>query len=364
MDKYLPLITGKNVAVVANHTSLVNDLHLVDTLNRLGLQSGSAFRIKKVFSPEHGFSGYFDAGAQIDREDQLFSTLEIISLYGKNKKPTPEDLAGIDIVLFDLQDVGVRFFTYISTLHYVMQACAENDIPLIVLDRPNPHTHYIDGPILEKHYQSFIGMHPVPVVYGMTIGEYAHMINGEGWLGDTLSCDLEVIKVNHYTRKSFYTFPIKPSPNLPNMESVILYPSTCFFEGTIMSEGRGTPSPFQVFGHPDYPETDFSFTPVSTPGASIHPKLQNQVCYGLDLTSISIDSLRSTQELKIEYVVDAYKKMGERKDFFTDYFTLLAGTTMLQEMILQGRAIEEIRASWQPGLNAFKITREKYLLYE
>ena len=363
-DSILPNIEGKKIAIIANHASLVGNVHLVDTLLSLNASSKLAYDIEAVFSPEHGFSGLFDAGKVIDDEDYIFDSIKVVSLYGKNKKPKAKDIENLDVILFDLQDVGVRFYTYISTLHYVMQACAENNIDLIILDRPNPHIHYIDGPLLEKPHNSFVGMHEVPTVYGMTIGEYGRMIEGESWIGDSLHCNLKVIPVLNYSRRTRYSFTTKPSPNLPNMRSVLLYPSLCFFEGTKMSIGRGTSYPFQIVGHPEYPIDSFEFKPVSTPGASLYPKLQDKVCYGESFLPIPMDTLWGVNRLRLDILMDTYAKMGKPSDFFTDYFTLLAGTTKLQEQLEQGLTEKEIRESWKPGLESFNRIRSKYLLYE
>ena len=363
LDEYLPFISGKKIGVVANRGSVVGNNHLIDTL--LSIQNDTnSFRIQKIFSPEHGFSGYYDAGKVIEHEGNYLDSIKIVSLYGKNKKPSTNHLTDLDLILFDLQDVGVRFYTYISTLHYVMEACAENDIPIIVLDRPNPHAHYIDGPVLQKKHQSFVGMHQVPVVYGMTIGEYALMINGEKWLKDSVRCDLTVIRNMNYSRDSLINIPIAPSPNLPNMRSVLLYPSLCFFEGTQVSIGRGTPDPFQVIGHPDYPARDFSFTPKSTPGASLYPKLEEETCYGVDLTTLSIDTLFRRNKLDISYLQNMFTALNTGDDFFTNYFELLTGTDSLRVQLLNGVTEKEIRETWQKGLTSFTKTRNKYLLYE
>ena len=276
VPSYLPLIQAKKVAIVANATSVVKGTHLVDTLLTLGVE------VKRVFAPEHGFRGKADAGEHVNDEVDAATGLPIISLYGKNKKPSKEQLTEIQAVVFDIQDVGVRFYTYLSTLHYVMEACAENDIPLIVLDRPNPNGFYIDGPMMESGFESFVGLHPVPLVYGMTIGEYAQMINGEGWLANGASCDLTVVKCQAYDHEILYELPIPPSPNLPNMSSVYLYPSLALFEGTVVSVGRGTDFPFQVVGHPDFEPGPFRFTPAPNEGAK-YPKLEGVKCKGLDL---------------------------------------------------------------------------------
>ena len=363
-DLYLPLLQSKNIGIVANRGSVVGSSHLVDTLLSKAHSETISLNIKKIFSPEHGFSGYYDAGKVIEHEGNYLDSIEIVSLYGKNKKPTNRQLEGLDVIVFDLQDVGVRFYTYISTLHYVMEACAENNIPLIVLDRPNPHAHYVDGPVLQEKHQSFVGMHQVPVVYGMTIGEYAQMINGEGWLNNHIQCDLLVVKNAHYLRNMLIDIPIAPSPNLPDMRSVLLYPSLCFFEGTIMSIGRGTPYPFQVIGHPDFPAKDFWFTPKSTPGASLYPKLEDEMCYGIDLTGFSQDSLFNEHYVNFAYLHSVFNDMEVSEDFFTSYFELLTGTDSLRIQLIKGLSEAEIRKSWQKELEEFSLIRKKYLLYD
>ncbi|MGB0428332.1 MAG: exo-beta-N-acetylmuramidase NamZ family protein [Flavobacteriales bacterium] len=341
-------IKTKRVALVANQSSMVNQNHLVDTLWRVGVD------IKRVFAPEHGFRGTHSAGEKVEHAIDSKTGLELVSLYGENKKPKPEQLKDVDVLVFDIQDVGLRFYTYISTLHYVMEACAEHQIKLIVLDRPNPNAHYIDGPMLKKNYQSFVGMHPVPVVYGMTIGEYAQMINGENWLKDGIQCELEVLMCEHYTHQKIYTLPVKPSPNLPNDQSINLYPSLCFFEGTSVSIGRGTPFPFQVFGHPEW-RSDFSFTPTKNEGAK-YPKHEHTVCYGFDLRSEP-----RLNQLHLTWLIDAYNK--SKAPFFNEFFNTLAGNSDLQEKIKEGKSDHEIRASWKSDLEAFKKTRANYLIY-
>ncbi|MBN1118693.1 MAG: DUF1343 domain-containing protein [Bacteroidales bacterium] len=350
-------IQGKNMAVVANYGSIIENTHIVDTLLKMGMS------VQTIFSPEHGFTGNFEAGADVSDSDDSNLAVPIVSLYGSKQKPEVEDLTGLDIIIFDLQDVGVRFYTYISTLHYVMQACAENNISLIVLDRPNPNARYVDGPVLDKNFTSFIGMHQVPVVYGMTIGEYAQMINGEGWLGDGLKCDLSVILNQNYSHTTPYNLPVKPSPNLPNMRSVYLYPSLCFFEGTIVSIGRGTDFPFQVFGHPDFSRKEFSFMPESKPGASLNPKLKDQICYGVDLREFPLDSLQMQNNLNLNYLRIMFEDLNQGEDFFTSYFDLLAGTDKFRKDILAGKSFESIQKSWSVELESFKIIRAKYLLY-
>ena len=354
LNDYLPLLQGKRIGMVGNQTSIVGETHLVDTLLSLGID------VRKIFTPEHGFRGTADAGAKINSGKDEKTGLPIVSLYGKSKKPTPEMLQGIDLILFDLQDVGVRFYTYISTMSYVMEAAAENNIPIVVLDRPNPNGFYIDGPILKPENQSFVGMHPVPVVYGMTIGEYARMVNGEGWLKNGIRCNLTVIPINLYDRNAIYELPVRPSPNLPNWEAVYLYPTLCFFEGSIVSVGRGTDMPFQVYGHPNM-RGSHTFTPQSTSGAS-KPLLEGQRCRGENLIDYAHDYAYNPQFLHLEWVLDAYRQLSD-KGFFTNYFRLLAGDKQLQRDIESGKTANEIRAAWQNDLEAFKAVRAKYLLY-
>lgn len=358
--EYHPLLVGKTVGMVVNQTSVIGEDHLVDSLLRL------AVNIKMIFAPEHGFRGEADAGEQIKDSKDSKTGIPVVSLYGKKKKPVKEDLEGIDVIVFDIQDVGARFYTYISSLHYVMEACAENGISIIVLDRPNPNAHYIDGPMLEEKYKSFVGMHPVPVVYGMTIGEYAQMINGEGWLNKGLKADLTVIKNRAYTHDTYYNLPIKPSPNLPNIKSIFLYPSLCFFEGTKMSVGRGTNTQFQVMGHPKYTGGDYKFTPIAGPGAK-YPKHENKECNGRDLTKLTKGNLHELGRLDLSYLIDSYANLKSQNiPFFNDnnFFEKLAGTIDLRTQIKAGETEEEIRATWQDGLEEFKKVRGKYLLYE
>jgi uncharacterized protein YbbC (DUF1343 family) len=352
---YIDLLQRKAAGVVMNQTSVIQSVNLADTLLSLGIS------IKAIYSPEHGFKGKYGAGELVGNDS--YAAIPVISLYGKKKKPIPDDLKGVEIMVFDIQDVGVRFYTYISTLHYIMEACAEANIPLIVLDRPNPNGHYIDGPVLNLKYRSFIGMHPVPVVYGMTVGEYAKMINGEKWLASGVQCNLTVIPCTGYTHTSVYEPPVPPSPNLHKTEAVYLFPSTAFFEGTIVSEGRGTDFPFQWIGHPGYPDRSFSFTPRSKPGFSTHPKLKDTLCYGLDLSKISVISLRDKGSVDLQYLIHFYNKIGMGEKYFTSYFELLAGTDRLRRQIISGKSQEEIRFSWQAELNEFKKIRVKYLLY-
>lgn len=357
INLYSKIIGKQNFAVVANQTSLIktaNNTHLVDFLHQKFTK-----QLKKVFAPEHGFRGKADAGEQVINEIDVKTGLPIISLYGKNKKPKKEQLKDLNLIIFDIQDVGVRFYTYISTLHYVMEACAENKIPLLVLDRPNPNAHYIDGPILEKEEKSFVGMHPVPLVYGMTIGEYAKMINGEKWLKNGLKCHLTVIPVKNYTHKSKYNLPIKPSPNLPNSRAVNLYPSLALFEGTNISCGRGTNKQFQVFGSPFLPKRKFpfSFTPKPNFGAK-HPKYEGKVCFGKNLEKAPYQN-----KLNLKWLIEAYQNTKNKSTFFNPFFKKLAGTTQLQKQIEKGLSEKEIIGSWQKGLHKFKNTRSKYLMY-
>jgi uncharacterized protein YbbC (DUF1343 family) len=354
VSEYLPTLKGKNVGIIANQTSMVDSQHLVDLLLEKNIS------IKKVFAPEHGFRGKADAGEVVKDGVDTKTGLPIISLYGRFKKPTKQQLNGLDILIFDIQDVGARFYTYISSLHYVMEACAEAGIPLLILDRPNPNGHYIDGPILEMEHKSFVGMHPVPVAHGMTVGEYAQMINGEGWLTNKVTCNITVIKVKGYTHKTEYSLPVKPSPNLPNDISINLYPSLCFFEGTFVSAGRGTDMQFQIFGAPSlaserYP---FQFKPQANEGAK-YPKFKGEACFGKDLRATP-----KLDKLNLEWLIEAYVANGKKKDFFNDFFTKLAGTKKLQEQIEKGYTYREIRKTWLDGLASYDKMRQSYLLYE
>ena len=355
-ENYLHILEGQAVGVVANQTSLIGETHLVDSLIAMGVN------VKRIFTPEHGFRGAADDGAAITDGKDEKTGIEIASLYGKTKKPTPEMLRDIDVMLFDLQDVGVRFYTYISTLTYVMEACAEQDIRVVVLDCPNPNGFYIDGPVLKAANKSFVGMHPVPVVYGMTIGEYGKMVNGEGWLKNGIHCELTVVGVPGYDRNAIYELPVKPSPNLPNWEAVYLYPSLCFFEGTIVSVGRGTDKPFQIFGHPEL-RGDYTFTPESKEGAS-KPMFEGQRCRGLDLTDYAHDYAINPVQLHLDWLIDAYQQLTEKNYlFFTKYFNNLAGNSILKQQIENRKSAEDIRASWVSDLEAFKAIRAKYLIY-
>ena len=359
IDDYLPLIREKRLGLVVNHTSRIDDTHLVDTLLALGMD------IAAIFAPEHGFRGAADAGAKIEDSRDPQTGIPLLSLYGSRRKPTSADLAGIDLVLFDIQDVGARFYTYISTMHYVMEACAENGVAFLVLDRPNPNGHYVDGPVRQEGYASFVGMHPVPVVHGMTVGEYAQMINGEGWLAGGVKCDLTVVPCLAYDHRTPYVLPVPPSPNLPNQRSIYLYPWLCFFEGTVASIGRGTTRQFQVIGHPDYPAGDFSFVPEPRPGA-MRPKLEGQSCRGYDLSNIPPEDLWARARLDLQYLLTFYANFPDRSAIFLEngWVDKLAGGAQLREMIESGASEEEIRASWQEGLSTFKKIRKTYLLYE
>ncbi|WP_431136523.1 exo-beta-N-acetylmuramidase NamZ family protein [Psychroserpens mesophilus] len=374
LEDYLPLLKGKQVGVVANQTSVIfksdtnTYIHLVDSLLTLGID------LKYVFAPEHGFRGTADAGEHIKDSIDKKTGVSIISIYGDNKKPKLQylketttheediepEIPAIDIMVFDIQDVGARFYTYISTLHYVMEACAEANIPVLILDRPNPNGHYIDGPILEMANKSFVGMHPIPVVHGMTIGEYAQMINGETWLHNKITCNLTVIPVKNYSHHKPYSLPIKPSPNLPNDIAISLYPSLCFFEGTNVSAGRGTSNQFQVYGSPFLNKDNytFQFTPQSNEGAK-YPKHKGELCYGENLKDV-----KPLNQINLNYLIKAYKNSVKKDEFFNSFFIKLAGTKQLQQQIEDGVSEKDIRNSWSKGLSEFKKTRAKYLIYE
>ena len=355
--EYLGLLSGKRVAVVANQTSLVGNRHLVDTLLSAGID------VRVIFAPEHGFRDMADAGAVITSGSDPVTGTEVVSLYSSKKKPSTEDLEDVDVVLFDIQDVGTRFYTYLTTMCYVMEACAENNREYIILDRPNPNGYYTDGPILDTSaFVSFVGIHPIPVVHGMTFGEYAGMVNGEGWLAGGITCNLTVIRCSNYTHETLYELPVIPSPNLPNMNSVYLYPSLCFAEGTVLSCGRGTDSPFQVLGAPDMPDQGFSFIPEPSFGAA-NPKYNGLTCYGIDLRKAMEDNLVPRPEINLKWIIEMYNAWPEKESFFTGYFDTLAGSSLLREQIISGMSAEEIRATWQEGLERFRSVREKYLLY-
>lgn len=355
LELYLENLYNKKVGLIANQSSIISNdgdfVHLVDTLQTLGVS------LVKVFAPEHGFRGIADAGEKIENQIDSKSGLPVYSLYGQNYKPTAESLEGIDVMLFDLQDVGARFYTYLSTLHYVMEACAENEIPLIVLDRPNPNIHLVDGPILDMVYSSFVGMHPVPISYGMTIGEYAQMIDGQHWLNEEIKTDLTIVPVKNYTRTSEYAPPIKPSPNLPNLQSIYLYPSLCLLEPTVISVGRGTSTQFQVFGHPELWIRDYSFTPQPNQGAK-NPKHNGQLCFGKDLS----DYPKPTK-IELQWLLDAYAYFPDKDSFFLNGFNRIAGNDLLQIQIENGYNAEQIRNSWKKDLDEFHKIRGPYLIY-
>jgi uncharacterized protein YbbC (DUF1343 family) len=364
---YLPLLKDKKVGVVTNQTGIITNSNNkevkkneTDDINQsiVDFILSKQITIEKIFAPEHGFRGTADAGEHVIDGKDTKTGLPIISLYGNNKKPKPEQLVGIDIMVFDLQDVGARFYTYISSLHYIMEACAENNIPLIVLDRPNPNGSIVDGPLLEKDYTSFVGMHPIPLLHGMTIGEYAQMINGEKWLANGIQCDLKVLHCIGYKRDMPYSLPVKPSPNLPNDQAINLYASLCLFEGTNVSVGRGTEMQFQIYGSPFLPKSDFSFTPIPNFGAK-EPVYKNQVCYGENLTTIP-----KVDKLELKWLIEAYNSTSDQSKFFNSFFTKLAGTKKLQQQIEKGLSETEIRDSWKKDLTAFKEMRKKYLIYE
>lgn len=355
---YFPLLEEKRIAVAGNHTSMVGEVHLVDTLLAAG------FNVVKVFSPEHGFRGQAAAGELIQNDIDPRSGLPVISLYGSNRKPTPEQLEDVDLIIVDLQDVGMRFYTYISTMSLIMQAAARLDKEVMVLDRPNPHGHYIDGPVLDLDYGSFVGLHPIPVVHGMTMGEYARMVNGEGWLGYKVECKLTVIPVENYSHNDLYQLPVAPSPNLPNMQAVYLYPSLCFFEGTVISVGRGTEMPFQIFGHPRLPPNAFpnTFIPQSVTAAP-NPPLLGETCYGRELRTLPMEDLQAERRINLSYLLEAFRNYPEKDKFFNNYFDRLAGNNLLRNQVLAGQTEAQIRETWRPGLEEFRKTRAKYLLY-
>ena len=356
MGEYLPLLEGKRVGIVINHTGMVGQRHLVDTLLSKGVD------IALVWAPEHGFRGNMGAGEHIGDEVDAATGIRIASLHGSSKKPKAEDVKQCGIVVFDIQDVGLRYYTYLSTLHYVMEACAENDVPFVLLDRPNPNGMYADGPILDTgRYRSFVGMHPIPIVHGMTLGELAQMINGEGWLNGGVECDLRVVECANYTRQTRYELPVKPSPNLPNMRSTYLYPSLCFFEATPVSVGRGTDFPFQVYGSPDL-QGDFEFTPKPNAGAP-NPPQNGRLCRGRDLRTGPDDETLIARGVDLSYLIECYRRIGNPK-FLTPFFENLVGVSWVREMIEQGRTAEEIEACWKEDVELFLVERSPYLIYE
>ncbi len=361
INLYIDYLKGRNIGMVINQTSVIGKtLTLsVDTLLKLGIP------IKKIFGPEHGFRGNASNGAEVNSTVDSATGLPVISLYGnKHYKPTPADLKDIDIVIFDIQDVGARFYTYLSTLQYVMEACAENNIELMILDRPNPNGFYVDGAVLDTAYRSFIGLNPIPIVHGLTIAEYAQMINGEGWLKNHVQCNLKIIKAANYTHSSTYKLPVNPSPNLNTEKSIWLYPSVCLFEGTTLSLGRGTMYPFLQIGHPALVgKYKYSFKPVSIPGMSEDPPQKDKICYGIDLKGYDTNNLYTSGRINLGWLIEFYKAFPDKEHFFTAYFTKLAGTDKLRKQIEAGKNEQEIRASWEPALSKYKIMRTKYLLY-
>lgn len=355
MELYVPLIKRKTVAVVANPTSRIGEDHLVDRLVREGIN------VRTVFAPEHGFRGEAGAGEAIRDGKDVQSGVSVLSLYGNKHRPAPEDLKGIDVVLFDIQDVGVRFYTYIATLQYVMEACADLSIPVIVLDRPNPNGHFVDGPVLDSSLRSFVGRTPIPVVHGCTVGEYARMLVGEGWLQSAAICSLTVVPVSNYTHAVRYSLPVRPSPNLPNMNAIRLYPSLCFFEGTRVSVGRGTSFPFEVWGYPEFPDSAFRFTPVTIEGVAKHPPYEDTLCFGRDLRGRTVS--RIPDALDLSFLIEAYASYPVKEDFFIPFFDRLAGTRRLREQVSEGMSQENIRETWKKDLAVYKEKRKRYLLY-
>ena len=365
-ELYLPYLKGKRIGMVVNPTSIIGNTNSVDSLKSLGVN------IVKIFGPEHGFRGDASAGAKVDNSIDQKTGIPAISLYGKHHKPSADDLKDIDLMIFDIQDVGVRFYTYINTLQHVMEACAENGKELLILDRPNPVGYYVDGPILDPKLKSGVGINPIPIVHGLTVAEYAQMLNGEGWLAGNAKCKLKIIKVANYVHTLPYVLPVKPSPNLNTQQSIMLYPSLCLFEGTIISQGRGTNFPFTVLGNPDLKgKYKFFFTPKSIKGMSETPLHQNKNCYGLDLRKYSVKKLRNTGKINLSWLIEMYKAYPYKEKFF-DFkqsnqmgnFDKLAGTEDLRKQIIAGKSEEEIRLSWEPGLSQYKIMRKKYLLYQ
>ncbi len=364
-DLYLPYLKGKRVALLANQTTIIGEKHLVDSLQSLGID------IKKVFGPEHGFRGNASAGVVVSNEIDKTTGIPIISLYGKKNKPTKADLADVDIVIYDLQDVGCRFYTNINALSRLMEACAENGKELLILDRPNPNGYLIDGPILDMKYKSGIGMFPVPMSHGLTVAEFAQMANGEGWLTGKVKCALKIIKVANYNHDMPYVLPVNPSPNLNTPQSILLYPSTCMFEGTYLNHGRGTQYPFTVFGSPYLKgKYDFSYTPTSIKGMSETPLFMNQLCYGLDLRNYDVEKLRKTKKINLQWIMELYKASPNKEQFFKSELSKemgvierLIGSGLFRQQIIDGKSEQEIRASWEPGLSEYKTMRKKYLLY-
>ena len=351
LDLLLPKLKDKRVALVVNHTSLVGKTHLVDTLKSRGVN------IVKIFGPEHGFRGNAADGEKVNDSIDVKSGIPAVSLYGKNKKPTAQQFSNVDVVVFDIQDVGTRFYTYIGTMHYVMETCAETKKKLIILDRPNPNA-FVDGPMNEKPLQSFVAMHAIPIAHGLTVGELAQMINGQEWLANKLKCEIDIITLKNWQHSDDYILPIKPSPNLPNNQAVKMYPYICLFEGTVISLGRGTPFPFQVLGNPELKNMPFQFTPQTIKGVAVNPPHENKICYGIDLRNAPME-----RKINLKYLFEMYKAYPDKDKFFLPYFDILAGTTTLKQQIKDGLTEEQIRESWKKDLDTYNEMRKKYLLY-
>jgi uncharacterized protein YbbC (DUF1343 family) len=351
LTELIPKLKKKKVGLVVNHTSLIGKTHLADTLKSLGIQ------VTRIFGPEHGFRGTAADGEYVNDSIDSKTGISVVSLYGKNKKPTVKQLSDLDVVVFDIQDVGMRFYTYIGTMHYVMETCAESKKILIILDRPNPNS-FVDGPINTKPLQSFVAMHPIPIAHGMTIGEMAQMINGEGWLANKMKCDIEIITLKNWIHSDEYILPVRPSPNLPNQQAIKLYPSICLFEGTVISLGRGTPSPFQVIGNPELKNMPYSFTPATIKGVAVNPPQENKLCYGIDLRSVLVEP-----KIDLKYLFLMYNAYPNKEKFFLPYFDILAGTPVLRQQIKDGVTEDQIRESWKSDLEKYNEMRKKYLLY-
>lgn len=364
-EKYLSYIKGKRIGIVSNLTTIIGKSHLVDSLHKLGVN------IVSVFGPEHGFRGNASAGSQVKDEVDSATGIQIISLYGPRRKPRQEDMDAIDMMIYDMQDVGCRFYTNINVLARIMESCAENNKELLILDRPNPNAYLVDGPILDMKLKSGIGMFPIPISHGLTIAEFAQMLNGEGWLANKEKCKLKIIPVANYNHNMPYTLPVKPSPNLNTQQSIMLYPSTCLFEGTALNHGRGTYFPFTIFGAPELKgKYSFSFTPIGIPGMAETPLHMNKLCYGLDLRNYDTEKLRKTKKINIQWMMELYKAFPDKERFFDfkqsnqiNNINLLAGTTLFKQQIIAGTSEDEIRKSWEPGLSNYKTMRKKYLIY-
>ncbi len=356
--EYFPILEGKSIALVGNHSSMVGDVHLVDTL----LASG--FNLLRVFSPEHGFRGEAADGQRVESGRDPLTGVSVVSLYGTSRRPDPKDIMDLDLIIFDIQDVGTRFYTYISTMSYVMAEAARQGVPMLILDRPNPNGHFVDGPILEKQHSTFVGLHPVPIVHGMTVAEYAQMVNGQGWLAEGLKCELQIVPVKNYHRQLWYELPVPPSPNLPNMTSIMLYPGLCLMEGTVLSVGRGTDFPFQLYGHPDLPSNEFSFT--FTPRSrreSVYPPQEGKLCFGVDMRTANPEKLMEISKIDLQPLLHAWKHFPDKENFFINSFERLAGNAKLRKQIMNGMTENEIRESWQEGLREFIDMRKPYLIY-